>query len=112
MRSINSSNGNEGLTLRLAALIAGFGYLIGPVICAQLAVYPKLVVPSNIEQTVQNLITHRGLFLAAILCYLGRLCSARASKQSLFTAYRVVQVAVRRDRFLRFAKPGHGFALP
>lgn len=65
-----STNCSEGLTLRQAALIAGFGYLLGPVTYAEFSIYPRLVIPGNIEQTVQNLATHRTLFGAAILCYL------------------------------------------
>jgi len=63
-------NRGEGLTLRQAALIAGFGYLLGPVTYAEFSIYPKLVIPGNIEQTVQNLAGHQGLFAAAIFCYL------------------------------------------
>jgi hypothetical protein len=67
---MQSKNCSEGLTLRQAALIAGFGYLLGPVTYAEFSIYPKLVIPGNIEQTVQNLATHRTLFGVAILCYL------------------------------------------
>lgn len=70
MSSMNPANRDEGLTLRQAALIAGFGYLISPVPFAEFYVYPKLVIPGNIEQTAQNIATHGGLFLAAIFCYL------------------------------------------
>lgn len=70
MNSISQANRGDGLTLRQAALIAGFGYLLGPVTYAEFSIYPKLVIPANIEQTVQNIATHRGLFAAAILCYL------------------------------------------
>lgn len=61
---------NEGLTLRKAALIAGFAYLLSPVTTAEFSIMPKLVIPGNIEQTVQNLSAHSGHFAAAILCYL------------------------------------------
>jgi hypothetical protein len=54
------------LTLRQAALIAGFAYLLNPVTYAEY-VYPKLVITGNAEQTVQNISTHGGLFLAALL---------------------------------------------
>ncbi len=67
---MESTNRREGLTLRRAALIAGFGYLLGPVTYAEFSIYPKLVIPGNIEQTVQNIGSHRALFAAAILCYL------------------------------------------
>jgi hypothetical protein len=65
-----SSANREGITLRQAALIAGFAYLLGPVTYAEFSIYPKLVIPANIAQTVQNISAHPGLFCAAILCYL------------------------------------------
>ena len=70
MNSTTQANHGEGLTLRQAALIAGFSYLLGPVTYAEFSIYPKLVIPANIEQTVQNIAAHQGLFAAAILCYL------------------------------------------
>ena len=70
LNSTNPSDCNEGLTLRQAALIAGFAYLLGPVTYAEFSIYPKLVIPGNIEQTVLNIGAHRGTFVAAILCYL------------------------------------------
>jgi hypothetical protein len=60
---------DEGLTLRQAALVAGFAYLLSPVTTAEFSIMPKLVIQGNIEQTVQNLATHNGQFVAAILCY-------------------------------------------
>ncbi len=69
MNSINPAYHSEGLTLRQAALIAGIGYLM-PVAFAEFSIWPKLVIPGNIEQTVQNITAHGGLFVAAILCYL------------------------------------------
>ena len=41
-----------------------------PVSYAEFSIYPKLVIPGHIEQTVQNIGAHRGLFAAAIFCYL------------------------------------------
>ncbi len=70
MYSVNPANHHDGLTLRQAALIAGFAYLLGPVTYAEFSIWPKLLVAGNIEQTVQNLVTHRGLLVAAIMCYL------------------------------------------
>jgi hypothetical protein len=61
---------DEGLTLRQAALVAGFAYLLSPVTTAEFSIMPKLVIQGNIEQTVQNLSAHNGQFVAAILCYL------------------------------------------
>ena len=68
MNSTSQANHGEGLTLRKAALIAGFSYLLGPVTYAEFSIYPKLVIPNNIAQTVQNIAAHQGLFAAAILC--------------------------------------------
>ena len=70
MNSMNLANQSEGLTLRQAALIAGFAYLLSPVATAEFSIMPKLVIPGNIEQTVQNIVVHERLFVAAILCYL------------------------------------------
>ena len=61
---------DEGLTLRQAALIGGVAYLLMPVAFAEFSLWPKLVIPGNIEQTVQNIAAHGGRFVAAILCYL------------------------------------------
>jgi hypothetical protein len=57
-----------GLTLRQAALITGFAYLLNPVIYAE-SIYSKLVVAGNVEQTIVNIVAHHGLFLAALFCY-------------------------------------------
>jgi hypothetical protein len=70
MNSVNPTNHRDGLTLRQAALIAGFAYLLGPVTYAEFSIWPKLLVAGNIEQTVQNLVVHRGLLVVAIMCYL------------------------------------------
>ena len=66
----NNASHNDGLTLRQAALIAGFGYLLSPVTTAEFSIMPKLVIPGKIEQTVQNIGAHHGLFAIAIFCYL------------------------------------------
>jgi hypothetical protein len=60
----------EGISLRQAAVIAGFGYLLMPVSYAEFNLYPKVVISGNIEQTVQNIAAHGRLFLAAAFCYL------------------------------------------
>lgn len=59
-----------GLTLRQAALTAGFAYLLNAVPYAEFSIFPRLVVPGNAQQTVANLTQHQGLFAVAILCYL------------------------------------------
>ena len=60
------------VTLRQAALVAGVGLLIMAMAApfAEFVVYPQLVVPGNIEATVQNLGARRGLFLAGMFAYL------------------------------------------
>ena len=60
----------EWLTLRQAALIAGFAYLLMPVTIAEFYINPKLLVAGNVQQTAQNIAAHGALFAAAILCYL------------------------------------------
>ena len=60
----------EGLTLRQAALVVGFAYLFNPVSYAEFSIYPKLVIPGNIQQTVANIDANHGLFVLAMFCYL------------------------------------------
>lgn len=60
-----------GITLRQAALTAGIGLLLmsfAPY--AEFHVYPTLVIPGDIAQTVQNIAADEGLFLTGIVCYL------------------------------------------
>jgi hypothetical protein len=59
----------NGVTLRQAALMAGFVYLLSPVSYAEFTLYPKLVIPGNISATVANISAHHGLFLAMLFCY-------------------------------------------
>jgi hypothetical protein len=66
----NPSTPAHGLTLRQAALTAGFAYLLNPVAFAEAHAYSMLIIPGNMPQTVLNLAAHRGLFAAVILCYL------------------------------------------
>lgn len=58
------------MRLRRAALIAGFAYLLNPVSYAEFTLYPKLVIPGHVEQTVANIAAHGGSFVAIIFCYL------------------------------------------
>jgi hypothetical protein len=64
-----STTRSEGLTLRQAALIVGFAYLLNPVGFAEFSIYPKLVIPGNIEQTVTNIAAQPGLFAGMLLAY-------------------------------------------
>ena len=50
----------EAVTLRQAALIVGFAYLLNPVSYADFTIYPKLVIPGHIEQTIANIGAHHG----------------------------------------------------
>lgn len=67
--SWTSPGRNAGLTLRQAALVAGFAYIM-PVSYVEFSIWPKLMVPGNIEQTVLNISSHPRLFAIAILLYL------------------------------------------
>lgn len=59
-----------GITLRQAALIAGFAYLLDPVTTAEFNLYPKVVIPGHIDQTVHNIGAHPALFATIICIYL------------------------------------------
>jgi len=69
---LNPKHRGEGISLRQAALSAGFA-LLAMSFAAPFAdkyAYPRLVIAGNIGQTVQNIATHRGLFVAMTLAYL------------------------------------------
>jgi len=70
MNTQNTVIDAAGMSLRRSAVVAGFAYLLNPVSYAEFSIYPKLIIPGNIEQTVQNIGAHGGLFVGAILCYL------------------------------------------
>jgi hypothetical protein len=69
MKPVSAAKSYAGVTLRQAALVAGFAYLLNPVSYAEFSVYPKLVAANNAAQTVQNISAHPGLFAVAIFCY-------------------------------------------
>lgn len=56
------------LTLGQAALIAGIGLLVMTFSApyAEFYVFPRLILPEEIERTVANLTTHRGLYVSAL----------------------------------------------
>ena len=61
----------EGLTLRQAALLTGFGYVLTiPVAVVEFRINPKLIIGGQIEQTVANISSHHGLFLTTMFGYL------------------------------------------
>ena len=70
--SSQASGQFDDITMRQAALVAGFSLLVMSVLSpvAFFTIFPKLVVRSSIEQTVQNLAAHPGLFVCGLLCYL------------------------------------------
>ena len=62
---------NKGdLTIRQAAVVAGFAYLLNPVPYAEFSLMPKLVVSGHIDQTVANISAQSSVLLTAIFCYL------------------------------------------
>ena len=58
-------------SLGKAALIAGIGLLIMAIAApfAELYAYPKLIVPGNAAETIQNMIANKTLLTSAILGY-------------------------------------------
>nr|WP_284691474.1 DUF4386 domain-containing protein [Pinirhizobacter soli] len=46
------------------------GYLLTPTALSEFYIYPHLVIPGKIDQTVQNIQAHQHLFAIGILCYL------------------------------------------
>ena len=60
---------DKGISLRRAALVAGFAYLLNPVSYAEFSILPRLIVQGHIDQTAVNIAAHQGEFLLAIFCY-------------------------------------------
>lgn len=59
------------MTLRQAALTAGFAYLIQTVVVpAEFFVFPKLLVPHDITQTAANIVANDGLYFFGVFAYL------------------------------------------
>jgi hypothetical protein len=67
--TVDGGRGDDGITLRQAALTAGFGYLLMPVGIAEFSIWPKMVIYGDIERTIKNIAAHPRLFAVAILCY-------------------------------------------
>ncbi len=72
LNSMGSPMSHPGISLRRAAVTAGFGVLIMAVAApfAYVYVWPTLVIPGQIEQTVQNITAHQGLFKAGLVGFL------------------------------------------
>jgi hypothetical protein len=64
-----SSARNDGLTLRQAAVITGFAYLLNPVSYAEFSLWPRLFIPGNVEQTVANIAGHHAAFLGVFFVF-------------------------------------------
>lgn len=59
------------MTLRQAALTAGFAMLLQTVaVPADFFIFPRLVVPHDVTQTIANVLANRGLYVAGTLLYL------------------------------------------
>lgn len=59
----------QGISLRQAALVVGFTYLLNTTVLAE-HLFGRLVVSGNPDETFRNLASHRGTFAGAILAYL------------------------------------------
>lgn len=57
------------MTLRQAALIVGFAYLLNPVSYAEFSLWPKLFIRGNVEQTVANVAAHHAAFLGIFFAF-------------------------------------------
>lgn len=57
------------MTLRQAALVTGFAYLLDPVSYAEFSLWPKLFVAGNVEQTVANLAGNHAAFLGVFFAF-------------------------------------------
>ncbi len=68
MQSSKDATWTQGLSLKQAALVAGFTYLLNPVTFAEAYVMPRLV-SADPAETVRNLTAHPHLFSAAVLSY-------------------------------------------
>ena len=60
----------QEISLRDAALVAGFGYLLTPTPFAEFYIWPHLVIAGDAVKTIQNIQSHQDLFAAGITCYL------------------------------------------
>jgi hypothetical protein len=67
-------NARMGMTLRQAALVAGFTsftpLILGGAPFAEFYVFAKLIVPGDTAETVRNILANRGLFLMGVFAHL------------------------------------------
>ncbi len=66
-----NTNTKDPFTLGQAALIAGIGLLVMTITApyAEFYVFPKLLLPEDIEGTIANLILHRGLYVSGLAAF-------------------------------------------
>ena len=69
----NSPAGTAGISLRQAALAAGFGMLLMTCLApiANFGILQKLIVPGDAQATAQNIAAAQGLFRIAVGCFFG-----------------------------------------
>lgn len=65
------TNSKTSLTLGQAALIAGIGLLVMTFSApyAEFYVFPKVLLPGDFDGTINNLITHRGLYVSGLAAF-------------------------------------------
>jgi hypothetical protein len=84
VNSIPPPNHHEGVSLRRTALIAGLGYLLMPVSYGEFSIFPRWVIPHNIEQTGVNSNSLETFFVVEIFCNLITLINDVVSSWALY----------------------------
>ena len=83
----------RGLSLKQAALVAGFTYLLNPVTFAEAYAMPRLV-SADPAETVTNLTAHPHLFSAAVLSYVVSAIGDVVMAWALYTLLRPIHAAL------------------
>jgi hypothetical protein len=93
---MNSADQGHGITLRQAALIAGFGLLVMAATSpfAEFYVFPRLIIRDDVEQTARNILAHQGLYVAGVLAYLINFVGDVVVAWALYVLLRPVNAAV------------------
>jgi hypothetical protein len=96
MTSMNSGAPEHGITLRNAALIAGFCLLVSAITSpfAEFHVSPRLMVGDDAEQVARNILAHRDLYLAGVFAYLINFVADLVDTWALYVLLRPVNAAV------------------
>jgi hypothetical protein len=93
MQPSDSALGMPDLSLKQAALVAGFTYLLNPVTFAEAYVMPRLIA-ADPAQTVANVTAHPHLFSAAVLSYVASAIGDVVMAWALFILLRPVNRAL------------------